>query len=144
MSRNQDREDAAVHTTATLQMEPSQDLETVTLTRTDIEGKSHSIILTSKDIFSLAPKMPQFAAKLAVARKKEILAKDPDLQVVATLRAKSRRTSVDLHNQMVILEIQDELDQWMNYSLTPEFSLAMAEGLQKYAKQVQNSPPTTH
>ncbi len=144
MSRNQDREDAAVHTTVTLQMEPSQDLETVTLTRTDIEGKSHSIILTSKDIFSLAPKMSQFAAKLAVAQKKEILAKDPDLQVVAILRAKSGRTSVDLHNQMVILEIQDELDQWMNYSLTPEFSLAMAEGLQKYAKQVQNSPPTTH
>ena len=54
-----------VHTTVTLQMEPSQDLETVTLTRTDIEGKSHSIILTSKDIFSLAPKMSQFAANLA-------------------------------------------------------------------------------
>ena len=102
-----------VHPTASMQMEPSEDLETVEFTRTDTAGATYSITLTAQDIFSLAPKMSQFAARLAAEQHKEILVKDPDLRVQYTLETIRGETNVDLHNQKVILSIQDALDQWM-------------------------------
>ena len=66
--------------TATLNVNPTEDLELITIERTDTDGQKFSLTLTLKDALHLAQGLPHLVDQIEAKKGEQASAKDPDLQ----------------------------------------------------------------
>ncbi len=135
---------AEVKETATLHVEPTEDLELLIIERTDIDGQKFSLTLTLNDALHLAQGLPHHVDQIAAKKGEQVSRQDPDMRAHYYFPIVQTEMNVDLHNSKVLLSLTDDIGHTSRFEFRPGLAKTLAQGFARYAEEIESEPKTTH
>jgi hypothetical protein len=109
------------------------------LSRTAADGTTTELVLSEIDLMFLVRLVPQVAREISASKAPA----GSDVSAIIAVQVRQFYTGCDLHQQAILLRLEDEAGCLLDFSFDPAQARQTGEALISWADQVGNAPKPT-